>query len=298
MDTSPFFSIIIPTYNRSQFIGATLNSVLGQEFASYEVIVVDDGSTDNTEDVVRSINNPRVTYYKKANGERGAARNFGWKLANGKYVTFLDSDDLFYSHHLETAFREATKLNFPNCFAQGFEIIESSTKKVVSRGYRTRHQTINKDIFKGNFLACFGVFMKRELIDEIKFEEERKFAGSEDWLLWLQLSARYPFHYSNNITGALLKHKGRSVNFLDADNLLFRADFIKKCLQRDPVFQKIFGNEGVSIAYSHVLTYACLVMADKEKRKTLLYFTKAIKANTKELFTQRSLAIFKRILLN
>ena len=71
------FSVIIPTYNRSQFILKTIQSVLEQTYKDFEVIVIDDGSTDDTEEVVKSISNPQLSYYKKVNAERGAARNLG-----------------------------------------------------------------------------------------------------------------------------------------------------------------------------------------------------------------------------
>jgi glycosyltransferase involved in cell wall biosynthesis len=76
---TPYFSIIIPSFNRAHLIGHTLQSVLNQTFTSFEVLVVDDGGTDGTKDVVEKLNNGRIRYYKKNNGERGAARNFGWQ---------------------------------------------------------------------------------------------------------------------------------------------------------------------------------------------------------------------------
>ena len=86
-----FFSIVIPTYNRAKFIDKAIASLLNQKYEDFEVIVVDDGSTDNTEEVVKSFNNNKVKYYKKENQERGAARNYGAKLAKGEYINFFDS---------------------------------------------------------------------------------------------------------------------------------------------------------------------------------------------------------------
>ncbi|MBD3660935.1 MAG: glycosyltransferase family 2 protein, partial [Arenibacter algicola] len=101
--SSPFFSVIISTYNRASFIGRTIASVLKQDFEDFELIIVDDGSTDNTKEVVVGIEDKRIRYYKKDNAERGAARNFGAKKASGEYLNFLDSDDLLYDDHLSTA---------------------------------------------------------------------------------------------------------------------------------------------------------------------------------------------------
>src|SRR5947209_8581316 len=100
----PYFSVVIPTYNREKLIQNTLNSVLNQKYQSFEIIVIDDGGQDNTEQLIKNIDDPKISYYKKENGERGAARNYGWQLAKGSYVTFLDSDDIFYENHLKEAY--------------------------------------------------------------------------------------------------------------------------------------------------------------------------------------------------
>lgn len=100
----PFFSVIIPTYNRSNFIVATITSVLEQNFEDFEVLVIDDGSTDNTKEIIERIlqKDKRVKYFYKTNAERGAARNFGVQESNGKFLIFLDSDDLFYHFTCKT----------------------------------------------------------------------------------------------------------------------------------------------------------------------------------------------------
>src|SRR5258708_37950971 len=112
----PFFSVIIPTYNRAPLIKATVLSVLKQHFEDFEIILVDDGSTDDTEDIVNNLNEPRVMYLKKENEERGAARNAGVKIAKGKYITFLDSDDRFYPEHLAEAHKFIIDQNYPAIF--------------------------------------------------------------------------------------------------------------------------------------------------------------------------------------
>src|SRR5260221_10112403 len=97
------FSIVIATFNRSQFLKLSLTSILSQKISSFEVIVIDDGGTDDTEEVIKSFNNNRIQYYKIENAERGAARNTGLKYAKGEYINFFDSDDLFLPclHRLE-----------------------------------------------------------------------------------------------------------------------------------------------------------------------------------------------------
>ena len=82
--TNILFSIVVPTYNREKFIVKTIQSLLNQTYNNFELLIIDDGSTDNTEKVVREIEDQRIQYHQKENGERGAARNYGAKLAKGK----------------------------------------------------------------------------------------------------------------------------------------------------------------------------------------------------------------------
>jgi glycosyltransferase involved in cell wall biosynthesis len=99
MTTNPTVSVIIPTYNRAQWIGASIQSVLDQTYTDYEIIVVDDGSTDDTAEVIRAFTD-RVRYFYQENGGSAAARNRGLQEARGEYIAFLDSDDLFLPEKL------------------------------------------------------------------------------------------------------------------------------------------------------------------------------------------------------
>jgi glycosyltransferase involved in cell wall biosynthesis len=91
----PTISVIIPTYNRAHLIGASIASVLAQTYTNFELIVVDDGSTDDTEQQVHGFNDPRINYINQENKGRSHARNCALDLARGRYIAFLDSDDLF-----------------------------------------------------------------------------------------------------------------------------------------------------------------------------------------------------------
>lgn len=105
----PFFSIVIPTYNRVDTIQESIKSVLKQTFENYELIVVDDGSTDNTEKVVSSIQDNRIRYIYQGNAGVSQARNTGATHARGEYLLFLDSDDSFTPRYLEKLHAEFLK---------------------------------------------------------------------------------------------------------------------------------------------------------------------------------------------
>ena len=105
-----FFSIILPTYNRAHFLSAAINSVINQTFTDWELIIIDDGSTDNTKEVVDAFTAGKINYIWQTNQERSAARNKGIDNASGEFICFLDSDDLWRNNHLETLYN-AIKLN-------------------------------------------------------------------------------------------------------------------------------------------------------------------------------------------
>jgi glycosyltransferase involved in cell wall biosynthesis len=100
--TAPFFSVIVPVFNRASVLGAALQSVLAQTCQDFEIIVVDDGSSDNPRAVVEQVGDPRIRFVHQENQGGGTARNTGINAARGRFVAPLDSDDIFLPHHLES----------------------------------------------------------------------------------------------------------------------------------------------------------------------------------------------------
>ena len=298
-EDSPFFSVIIPTYNRAALIGRTLRSVLEQNFESFEVLVVDDGGKDDTKHVLLELEDNRIRYYWKENGERGAARNFGWQHAKGKFITFLDSDDVLYPGHLDSAYKFISQKKDIDCFAQAYEIKNAATGVVLRAAFQTTNSTINKELLKGNLLSCFGVFLRADIFKDLRFDEDRNFSGTEDWLLWLQLAGRHPFFYNNAITGALLEHDSRSVLSFDEKNLKYRAEHLRQMLEADKKFIQAFGSISVRKIYAHMLSYASLHLAmSRKKMKAAYYWWHAITESKRELLTRRTLAIAKKLLFS
>src|SRR5262249_534017 len=113
------FSIVIPTYNRMRFLPSALKSVWRQKFQDFEVIVVDDGSTDETPIYLSSLDR-KVRYIRQANRGPGAARNVGTQAATGDYVAFLDSDDLWFPWTLDVFRWAVQKYNYPTIIAGQF----------------------------------------------------------------------------------------------------------------------------------------------------------------------------------
>ena len=97
----PKISVIVPTYNRTRFLPISIKSILAQTFEDYEIIIVDDGSTDDTSTVVRSFSDSRIKYIRQSNAGQAAARNTGLSHAAGEYIGFLDDDDLYVPSALQ-----------------------------------------------------------------------------------------------------------------------------------------------------------------------------------------------------
>ena len=290
-----FFSIIIPTYNRADFILNALNSVFAQTYKNFEVIVVDDGSTDNTEALLKGMKDPRFIYIKKENKERAAARNAGVRMAQGEYITFLDSDDLLYPDHFETAFHFIGSNNHPEFFHLAYHIKDDKgnllQKTIPYKG------NMNDKIIFGNFLSCIGVFIRRDIALQHPFNEDRGLSGSEDWELWVRLCARYPLKYSNTVTSTMIHHEARSVVTTDKDKIIRRIELLKKYLFEDEAVQLRYGKYK-KVVNSDLYTYLALhlAMTKEYSKEAIKYLALSFKAYPPVILTRRFYATIKNIL--
>lgn len=118
----PWVTFVIPTYNRAALIGTAIQSVMNQDHPSWELIIVDDGSTDDTERVVQRFEDSRIKYIKTVNQERGVARNTGVSMARGRFVSFIDSDDYILEHTVTKAIHCLEQNPNWDIFHFGFEV--------------------------------------------------------------------------------------------------------------------------------------------------------------------------------
>lgn len=184
---APYFSIVVPTYNRANLIGFTLDSLLAQEFPAFEVLIIDDGSKDNTVEVVkRYLSDSRVQYLPKENGERGVARNYGLARARGEYVLFLDSDDLLHPNHLSTLRIAITSQAVPpNFIATKYDFDRSGQRRPSDLALLPAGPLGFENFIQGNALAC-NICVRRANPSLKKFEEDRRYAAIEDWMFMLE----------------------------------------------------------------------------------------------------------------
>ena len=190
-DSIPAVTVIIPTYNRPAFTRKAIGSVLVQTFPDFELIVVDDGSTDGTPGAVEGFSDERLRIHHMSNRGPGPARNAGIEMASGRYIAFLDSDDVWVPEKLETQL---------DAMGDRPDYALSHTEEVWYKGTRqVKPQRIHRkrdgDLFQWSLKLCSismsTVVVKRELFDEVgTFDPGLEVC--EDYDLWLRVTARHP----------------------------------------------------------------------------------------------------------
>lgn len=197
-------SVIIPTYNCGPYIKETLNSVLNQSFSDYEIIVINDGSTDNTDYVLKPYMN-RIVYFSQKNKGVSAARNLGIQNAKGEWIAFLDADDIWERSYLQK------QINFLSSNPKVDIICRSMFKckgsfnniiGIIGTDFDNSKQRIEELILNGNIPSA--IVAKRGCFEHERFDETLR--GDEDIDLLLRLSQKYNIHYINQPLGKYLKH--------------------------------------------------------------------------------------------
>jgi len=186
-------SVIIPTFNRLAFLKQAIHSVLTQSYKAFELLIVDDGSTDSTSQFIRA-QNAAITYLHQPNQGPGAARNLGIRRSQGEFISFLDSDDLWRPGKLQAQIDFMHQNPFALvCYTD--EIWIRNGKRVNPRKKHGKHSGW---IFEKCLPLCIvspsSVLMRRGFFDHVGFFNE-SLRACEDYDLWLRASLHFPFHF-------------------------------------------------------------------------------------------------------
>lgn len=226
------FSVVIPLYNKAQSITATLNSVLAQSFVDFEIILVNDGSTDGSLDVARKIQDSRIKIINKENGGVSSARNRGIKDATYEWITFLDGDDLWTKKHLETL--RNMILKYPNDKAFCTSFIRSTytgTQKNIDEIDIIENYFV--EALKSHFFWTSVACLNKSVFTKIGYFKEFLSRG-EDLELWARIGREYRIIRSKEITGIYVQ---------DAEN---KASFSKDKVERSIIYYLDFNRIGIS----------------------------------------------------
>jgi len=224
----PFFSVVIPLYNKENDIQGTLQSLLKQSFKDFEVVLIDDGSTDGSVQKVKDIEDPRIKLISKDNEGVAKTRNFGVEKASASYVAFLDADDFWHENHLENLYDLI--LLFPNHFwyATAYEkqynpsLIRPMNSPIIHKEKHWKGAIDNyfKWSLKDPLAWTSAVCMKKEFFQKLSgFDATITMGAGEDTDLWLRAALDSPLAFSNKITA---RHN------LDSSNRLSKISALQR----------------------------------------------------------------------
>ena len=210
----PYFSVVIPVYNKEKFVAKTLKSVLDQTFTDFEIIIVNDGSTDKSEVKILEFKDSRIQYYSKKNEGVAVARNFGIEKATSDYICFIDADDFWFPNFLETMHRFISELPEQKIFAAAIEI-ETKNKTIPA------HYSIPKksdfeivDFFDASQKECI-LWTSSVCIHKSVFEKVGTFdtiiKHGEDTELWIRIGLQFPIVFIRKILARYV-YDNRSVS--------------------------------------------------------------------------------------
>jgi glycosyltransferase involved in cell wall biosynthesis len=267
------FSIIIPTYNRAAFIKQAVDSVIMQTCKDWELLIIDDASTDHTLELLAAYSDPRIRIIKNVvNLERSASRNKGIEAATGEYICFLDSDDYYFASHLEILKGKIELLNHP-CALLHTDVSVRDTEGHELRQINYTYSSIRSkpEWVLSNHIQPNAVAIHHRILKEFRFDTA--LSVNEDVYLFAQIAAVFPVIHIPALTVAWVYHLNNTTKILH--------DYITPQLQAT---QKIFSDSSIVVSDSfkknkYFELYSQLVYFYASNKKSILsgkYFVKGL----------------------
>jgi glycosyltransferase involved in cell wall biosynthesis len=269
----PNVSVIIPTYNRSHLISRAIQSVLDQTYQDFEIIVSDDASTDNTEEMVKGFNDERIRYFRHSlNKGGGATRNIGIKAARGEYIAFLDDDDEWLGDKLKKqieAMKDLPPEIWGGIYCGFYYIIDGkvTTVRAALKG-NFKKEILNKEIMIG--ASSSTLLFSREAIEETGLFDET-FERHQDWEYLIRFFRKYKLY---SLDEPLVKAYGRLNNIPDGEMMArVKENYLSKF--KEDIYE--YGNEaGKEIFAKNWLEVAFVFAKEGEVKKCLHYSKKSL----------------------
>jgi glycosyltransferase involved in cell wall biosynthesis len=206
---SPAVTVIVPTRNRRRYLDEAIRSVLAQTFADFELLVIDDGSTDGTGDLVNAVEDPRLLYIHQPAAGIGAALNRGLRRARGRYVARLDSDDVWHRDMLETLVPVLeSRADVGVAYARGQAMDECGRRLPNLQGLPERFPGDSlRSLVYDDGTCNVALLARRECFERAGYYDENLVA-SEDWDMWLRVARHYRFAFVDKVVVAIRWHDG------------------------------------------------------------------------------------------
>lgn len=204
---SIFFSVVIPLYNKEKDIANTIDSVLAQTHLNFELIIVNDGSTDNSRRVVEQFKDDRIFLYNKSNGGAASARNYGVQKSNAEYIAFLDGDDYWYPDHLETLDEMIKKFPQARWYAKAYEVKHNKHLTIPMKSpvnsFGVNWTGEIDDFFANSMIDCLAwtssVCMRKDFFNELGGFNLNYDTG-QDMDLWIRAALSSKLCFCNKVT--------------------------------------------------------------------------------------------------
>ena len=272
----PKISVIIPTYNREDYISETIQSVLNQTYKDFEIIVIDDGSTDNTKKRLEPYLS-KIKLIEQRNHERAVSRNKGVKNSSGEYIAFLDSDDLWAKDKLEKQVevldnKRDTILVYGQCLRVNEKSKKIKTAKRQTKGYSGF--VFEKLLFR-NFIISPTPLIRRQDFEKTS-GFETKYIPYEDWEYWIRFSLLGKFHFLQDPLAYYRIHPQQSVKLTNAKKIeevttLLLEDSFKLKEVKPEITKKSLGLANLRFSYWYLLANENEKAKEKIKKAIELY---------------------------
>ena len=280
---NPLVSVITPVYNTQAFIGPTIESVMNQTYANWEMLVIDDGSTDATQERIEEyLSDSRIKYLYQKNQERAVARNHGLRRATGKYVAFLDADDLWLPDKLKVQVkyleaRPQTGL----CFTR-YRLIDSKGRLLgTPPGTPVSGEDQFYHLLRGRFVANSAVLVPRWIFEEVGlFDETLPVFGAEDWDMWLRIARRYLIHQIDQPLMLYRIHEGNTA----LDNMCLSSEAVLKKVFSDPSLPSHVVEAQDEVFSAFHLGYSQAYLKRSQRKAALRHWRLAFQARPQQVF--------------
>ncbi|MCS6860982.1 MAG: glycosyltransferase [Abditibacteriales bacterium] len=234
---NPKVSVIIPAYNCARYIAEAIDSVLAQTYRDFEIIVVDDGSTDGTGEVVHRYAD-RVRYIRQDNRGPSGAKNTGIQVARGEFISTLDGDDLWLPHRLEKLVPLLDRqLELGFVYGDCYRIDETPDRIQPRTAFEihggARRGWVLEELVMVNFVPSQSVLIRRCALDAVGLFDESYRIG-EDWDLWLRLAARYPVDFVPEVVAMRRQHAQNITNNSDVTMMRNAVSILNNLRRREP----------------------------------------------------------------